>query len=83
MFPDTTSKAGAAAIPCQQFLIPPLDDDELEEALSQIAGLRLLHENGTEAFRALLTVPFNLWLIERVLGTGVNPIEFSRTGNSF
>lgn len=37
-----------------------------------------MHDNGTAEFRALLTVPFNLWLVERALSSGAGAAEFSR-----
>ena len=77
VFPDTKSEAGTVPIPCRQFLIPTLREDEIEQALAQVPGLRELHAAGTIGFRALLTVPFNLWLIERVLRAGAKASEFS------
>jgi hypothetical protein len=77
LFPDTKSEAGTAKTPCRQFLIPALQAAEIEQALAQVSGLRVLHDAGTPDFRALLTVPFNLWLIERVLRAGAKASEFS------
>jgi hypothetical protein len=78
LFRDTKATAGTATASCRQFLIPALQVPEVEQALVQIPGLRILHDSGTTAFRALLTVPFNLWLIERVLRAGAKANEFSK-----
>jgi NACHT domain len=75
LFPDKKSEAGGA---CRQFLVPPLQRQELEQAFAQIPGLSELDAGGTLEFQALLTVPFNLWLIERSLRAGAKTNEFSQ-----
>lgn len=78
LFPEPNANAGSAEAACRQFLVPKLDMAEVEQALAQVPGLRGLHDTGTPAFRVLLTVPFNLWLIERVLLAGAKAAEFSK-----
>lgn len=78
LFPDTNAAGGTAMTPCRQFLIPTLQPAEVEQAFAQVSGLRSLHDAGTPDFRLLLTVPFNLWLVERVLGAGAKANEFSQ-----
>jgi len=78
LFPHTNSEPETVMAPCRQFLIPALREEEVEQALAQVPGLRQLHNAGTQDFHTLLTVPFNLWLIERVLGDGAKASEFSR-----
>jgi hypothetical protein len=63
---------------CRQFFIPPLRPKELEQAFSQMPDLKEIYAHGTQEFRTLLTVPFNLWLIERVLQAGAKSSEFSQ-----
>ena len=77
LFPETKATTVAGSAPCRQFLIPALQGHEVAQALVQVPGLRVLHDSGTTAFRTLLTVPFNLWLIERVLRAGAKANEFS------
>lgn len=62
---------------CRKFAIPPLRDEELEQAFSQINGLKAIHDAGTSEFQALLRVPFHLWLIEQVLRSTAKATEFS------
>ena len=78
LFPETEVASGTMANKCRQFEIPPLRDDEVGQALAQVPRLRALHDHGTKAFRALLTLPFNLKLIERVLGNGATDQDFSQ-----
>ncbi|MGB8352248.1 MAG: NACHT domain-containing protein, partial [Chthoniobacteraceae bacterium] len=78
LFPDVKPEAKSNSPSSRQFLIPVLREDEIEQALEQIPDLRLLHKQGTEAFRLLLKFPFNLWLIERVLREGAKISEFSQ-----
>ena len=74
LFPDRTSKAGST---CRQFEIPLLSSSEVQQAIAQIPQLGSLQKNGTDEFRALLTVPFNLWLVERSLHSGAPTADFS------
>lgn len=78
LFPVTEADSGGAVGQCRQFLIPTLRVNEVDQALTQIPGLRALHDRGTEAFRGLLTVPFNLWIIERIIAAGAKACEFSQ-----
>lgn len=78
LFPEHVGTDGTGKPASRQFLIPCLREDELEQAFRQIPGLGELFAHGTNDFRAVLTVPFNLWLIERVLGAGATPGEFSQ-----
>jgi hypothetical protein len=75
LFPD---KRSGSAGSCRQFFIPPLREDELEQAFTQIPDLRKIVSNGTWEFRALLAIPFNLWLVERVLRAGAKFSELSQ-----
>lgn len=69
---------GESATSCRQFFIPPLRPKELEQAFSQVPDLEKIYTHGTPEFRALLTIPFNLWLIERVLKEGAKSSDFSQ-----
>jgi hypothetical protein len=73
LFPDSRD-----GLTCRQFSIPALTAQELDQAFQQISGLQELHTQGTHDFRGLLTIPFNLWLIERVLKAGAKLREFSQ-----
>jgi hypothetical protein len=74
LFPSENEPAAS----CRQFFIPPLRPKELEQAFGQVPDLKEIYSHGTQEFRALLTVPFNLWLIERVLQAGAKSNEFSQ-----
>jgi hypothetical protein len=74
LFPDCDE----AMTICRQFNIPNLRPEELEQAFSQVPDLEKIYAHGTQEFRALLTIPFNLWLIERVLQAGAKSDEFSQ-----
>ncbi len=77
LFQDNAPVLGNAKPNCRQLVIPALNASEIEQALVQLPSLRKLHDEGTLAFRNLLTVPFNLWLIECVLRAGANTSDFS------
>ena len=62
---------------CRHFVVPILSHDETRQAVTTIQGLDRIYEGGTPDFRALLRNPFNLWLAEKLLGSGVNPTTLS------
>jgi hypothetical protein len=51
----------------RSFQIPKLTDAEVLDAVNQIPGLTDILPNTTVAFRELLRVPFNLWLVLQIL----------------
>ncbi|MBK7595326.1 MAG: hypothetical protein IPJ11_08770 [Gemmatimonadetes bacterium] len=50
--------------------IPKLTDEEVESGIAQVEGLAEVLVGAAPELRELLRIPFNLWLIERILGTG-------------
>jgi len=78
LFPSEPQETNPLNGSCRQFVIPSLCEKEVEQAFDQVAGLRELHSGGTVEFQNLLRVPFNLWLIERVLRAGAKADEFSK-----
>src|SRR5215510_4408619 len=52
---------------CRHFFIPPLSEEERREAVYSIPPLIPIFENGSEDFLVLLTIPFNIWLLEKIL----------------
>ncbi len=77
LFPETKPAPDGPLGSCRQFSIPPLQEKEVHVAVQQISGLNEIYSNGTQEFRDLLKVPFNLWLIECVLRAGAKANEFS------
>jgi hypothetical protein len=77
LFPDRDPGSGDAR-GCRQFIVPALTTGEVSQTFGQIPGLRELHEAGSADFRDLLTIPFNLWLIEQVIRAGADAKEFSQ-----
>ena len=63
---------------CRHFTIPPLNEDEIRQAFDQIPRLESLYESGFEEFKFLLTNPFNLWLLEKILSASGDVPDFSR-----
>ncbi|HEV7642786.1 MAG TPA: AAA family ATPase [Pyrinomonadaceae bacterium] len=65
------------AISCQHFVIPPLNDDERQQAVNSILHLPRLFESGSIDFKELLRIPFHLWLAETILRINPNLEELS------
>lgn len=75
LFPKHTKEKEAG---CRTFSIPSLTDNEVAQVFPQIDGLKAVYDAGTPEFRALLKIPFHLWLIERVLRTKIDTKELTR-----
>lgn len=62
---------------CRHFYIPELSSDEVRGVDPEINGLCKLFEEGSEGLRALLRIPFNILLVERLLSFGVEITDIS------
>jgi hypothetical protein len=51
----------------RHFAVPELTDAEVLSAVAQISGLEAIFARASNGFRNLMQVPFNLWLVERLL----------------
>ena len=58
-----------STIKCRHFWIPLLRDDEREEAVASIKGLDMVFATATQGLKELLRIPFNLWLMEKILAS--------------
>ena len=63
---------------CRHFTIPPLNEDEIRQAFDQIPHLESIYESGSQDFKSLLANPFNLWLLEQILTTSQDVLDFSQ-----
>ena len=68
-------------ISCRHFLIPPLNETEIKQVYKQISHFATIYENGSSDFKKLLMVPFNIWLIEKILQDSRKPPDFSQIGS--
>ena len=75
--PDDTEHQSKDIL-CRHLTIPPLNKDETRQAFDQIPRLESLYESGSEEFKCLLTNPFNLWLLEKILNVSQDVPDFSR-----
>jgi NACHT domain len=67
-----------SSIPCRHLVIPPLTKDEIDQAVSQIPCLEAIRSAGSQDFKRLLEVPFNLWLLEKVLRESTDTPDLSQ-----
>jgi NACHT domain len=82
IFPPTSEAAPAARYQfpgavCRHFFVPPLADDEIDAASTQLPWLPGLWDGAHDDLRELLRVPFNLWLLERLFERGAAVEEVS------
>ena len=70
LFPGAVDDAAPFQDPevsCRHFVIQPLSDEDLAQVIETIPELPALYKAASLEFRALLRIPFNLWLVERLL----------------
>ena len=64
-------------IECRHFAIPALSETETQAAVSSVPGLADIYEGAGTDFRALMRVPFNIWLGESLLSGDAVPPDLS------
>ncbi|MCG9127274.1 hypothetical protein JT359_06680 [Candidatus Poribacteria bacterium] len=52
---------------CRHFTIPLLTNDEISSALDQIGLTKDFKDKCSEEFKKILSIPFNLWLLEKII----------------
>lgn len=80
LFPTAAPAAGSfqdPAISCRHFMVPLLSEGEVAHAVESIAGLPPVYTAASPQFRALLQIPFNLWLVERLMAQLESPTELT------
>ena len=63
---------------CRHFTVPPLNVDEIRQALDQIRCPEYIYSSGSQDFKQLLANPFNLWLLEKILKASQDVPDFSQ-----
>lgn len=62
----------------RHFHVPELQDEELQQIRTQSPHLAAALESALPSLGGLLAVPFNLWLLARLVESGVSPEELRR-----
>ena len=75
--PDDT-KYQSADILCRHFTIPPFNENEILEALEQIGCPEPIYNEGSQDFKNMLAIPFNLWLLRKILKSSDEVPDFSQ-----
>ena len=63
---------------CRHFTIPPFDENEILQAFDQIGCPRSIYIDGNLDFKKILTIPFSLWLLEKILKASPDLPDFSK-----
>jgi hypothetical protein len=77
LFPSDLDNTKAILPKCRHFVIPPLTPDEVSLALSQTSYAETIRSVKSDDFEALLTIPFNLWLVEQIMSAGIPQDDLS------
>lgn len=73
LFPPLPTDAPSGEhIDCRHIVVPPLTEQELQQAFNQHSALRQVYEAGSAEIRSLFTIPFHLSLAEKALAAGAN-----------
>lgn len=76
--PDDQTLYHNKEVKCRHFMIPILSEDEVKQAVEQITGFDTVYKNASADFKDLLNIPFNLWLIEKILTDSTTIPDMSR-----
>ena len=63
---------------CRHFIIPPFNENEILQAFDQIGCPKSIYNTGSQDFKNILSNPFNLWLLEKIIQTSKNVPDFSQ-----
>lgn len=74
------STHGNPSPPCRHFLIPALERHEIESLERDSPALLRAYAVASNDLKTLLAVPFNLWLLEKMLPESA-PEEFAHVGS--
>ena len=75
--PDNT-RYRSENILCRHFTIPHFNKDEILQALDQIGCPKSIYNDGSQDFKNILSNPFNLWLMEKIIQTSKSVPDFSQ-----
>jgi hypothetical protein len=65
-------------ISCRHFAIPLLTDSEINQAIDQIPQMGNVYQLGSNDFKELLRIPFNIWLLEKILISTNSVLDLSQ-----
>ncbi len=68
-------------INCRHFIIPYLNQEEINQAVKQIPNLESVYNSGSKAFKDLLRIPYNIWLLNKILNNSLPLPDLSHIGS--
>ena len=63
---------------CRHFTIPPFNEDEILQTFDEIGCPKSIYKEGSQDFKNILAIPFNLWLLEKILKASPDLPDFSK-----
>ena len=75
--PDNTQYQNKDIL-CRHFTISSFNEDEILHAFDQIGCPKSIYKEGSQDFKDLLAIPFNLWLLEKILKGSDGIPDFSQ-----
>ena len=80
LFPSVAHGAAPLQDPevdCRHLVIQPLSDKDVAQVVETVPGLPDLYQAASPEFCTLLRIPFNLWLVERLLSESDAPADLT------
>ena len=62
---------------CRHLAIPPLNEDEIRQVFEKIPALESIYNSASQEFKCLLAIPFNLWLLQKIIMSSQALPDFS------
>ena len=63
---------------CRHFTIPLFNKNEILQVFDQIGCPKSIYDAGSQDFKNILAIPFNLWLLEKILRASPDLPDFSQ-----
>ena len=73
----SSTKYQSEEIPCRHLAIPPLNEDEIRKVFEKIPALESIFNSASQEFKRLLAIPFNLWMLQKIIMSSQVPPDFS------
>lgn len=77
LFPNPDKKSATEEIHCRHFFVPKLTDEEIIEAIETIPCPANFSNDFSPDLKELLRIPFNLWVLEKLLNRNQDIPELS------
>lgn len=76
--PEIPKEFQTTEIAYRHLNVPPLNDAEVSEAINSDSNLKSIYEIATSELKEIFKIPFNIWLLQRLIEDGIDPQKLSK-----